>query len=589
MAASSRAPILVLILMTLLAGCGPSTPTNRDAQRGSDAASGRATGPKRLVTAVTSDLPSLRTTLSRAAGGTLAGAPELEQLMHAGLTIIDNAATLQPQLAEAVPTVENGLWKVFPDGRMETTWKLRPAALWHDGTPVTADDFVFTARVAQDPTLVAFRHIAFAAVERVDAPDPRTLVITWQQPFIEADRMFAADGSVQSLPLPRHLLERAYQDNKAGFLEVPAVGADEFVGAGPFKLKEWVRGASVQLEAFDRYVLGRPKIDFIEVRFIPDPNTMLANILGGTVETPIGRGVGFEHGLQLGEQWRDGKVEYSSGGSIKVWAQLLYPNPAIVGDVRFRRALYHAIDRQQLIDTLLAGRSEIAHTQVTPSDPEYLELIGRAVRYDYDPRRTAQIMEGMGYARASDGIYRDPRGDRLVVEYRSSPMDILRKTKLVVADYWQGVGVSVNVVDDPPNRRGDNEYRAMYPGFDMSRGNAGTEAFRTFHSSDARGAHNRYIGQNVPNYVNPELDALIDRFYVTIPRDERLRVAGDIVHHLTDQVIVMDQFYDATPTAVGNRLINVPNKVARGGTNTWNAHEWDVRLGHSLAQRSPSE
>ena len=246
---------------------------------------------------------------------------------------------------------------------------------------------------------------------------------------------------------------------------------------------------------------------------------MLANILGGTVETPIGRGVGFEHGLQLGEQWRDGKVEYSSGGSIKVWAQLLYPNPAIVGDVRYRRALYHAIDRQQLIDTLLASASP---TPRSPRQfyPEYRELIGRAVRHDYDPRRTAQIMEGMGYARASDGIYRDPRGERLVVEYRSSPMDILRKTKLVVADYWQGVGVAVNVVDSPRTAAATMD-RAMYPAFDMSRGNAGTEAFRTFHSSEARGAHNRYIGQNVPNYVNPELDALIDRFYVTIPRDER--------------------------------------------------------------------
>jgi peptide/nickel transport system substrate-binding protein len=577
MPARSRVAVLALILVTLLAGCGQSTPTAGDAQRAPDTASARPNGPKRLVTAVTSDLPSLRTVLSRAAGGTLAGAPELEQLMHAGLTIVDHTATLRPQLAEAVPSVENGLWKVFPDGRMETTWRIREGARWHDGTPVTAEDFVFTARVAQDPSLVAFRHIAFEAVEGVDASDPRTLVITWQRPFIEADHMFAADGSVQNLPLPRHLLEKAFQDNRAGFLEISALGADEFVGAGPYKLKEWVRGASVQLEAFDQYVLGRPRIDFIEVKFIPDPNTMLANILGGTVETPIGRGVGFEHGLQLSEQWRDGKVEYSSGGSIKVWAQLLYPNPTIVGDVRFRRALYHAIDRQQLIDTLLAGRSEIAHTQITPSDPEYPDLIGRAVRYEYDPRRTAQIMEGMGYARAADGMYRDRRGERLVIEYRSSPMDILRKTKLVVADYWQSVGVTVNVVDDPPNRRGDNEYRAMYPGFDMSRGNSGTEAFRTFHSSEARGAQNRYIGQNVPNYVNPDLDALIDRFYVTIPRTERLRVAGDIVHHLTDQVIVMDQFYDATTTAVGNRLVNVAARVARGGTNTWNAHEWDFR------------
>ncbi len=573
----ARAAVLALIFVTILAGCGPNAPAARDNQRPLADAASRPAAPKRLVTAVTSDLPALRTVLSRAAGGTLAGAPELEQLMHAGLSILDNSATLRPQLAEAVPSIENGLWKVFPDGRMETTWKIRQGALWHDGTSVTAEDFVFTARVAQDPSLVAFRHLAFDAVERVEAPDPRTLVITWQRPFIDADRMFAADGSVQNLPLPRHLLERAYEENRAGFLDIPVLGADEFVGAGPYKLREWTRGASVQLEAFDRYVLGQPKIDFIEVKFIPDPNTMLANILGGTVETPIGRGVGFEHGLQLGEQWRDGKVEYSSGGSIKIWAQLLYPNPPIVGDVRFRRALYHAIDRQQLIDTLLAGRSEIAHTQVTPSDPEYPDVIGRAVRYEYDPRRTAEIMEGLGYTRAADGMYRDGRGERLAIEYRSSPMDILRKTKLVVADYWQSVGVTVNVVDDPPNRRGDNEYRAMYPGFDMSRGNSGTEAFRTFHSSEARGPHNRYIGQNVPNYVNPELDALIERFYVTIPRAERLRVAGDIVHHLTDQVIVMDQFYDATPTAVSSRLLNVSTKVARGGTNTWNAHEWDVR------------
>jgi peptide/nickel transport system substrate-binding protein len=572
-----RAGVVGLIALIFLGGCaGPVTPAQPGATGGADGT--RPSAPKRVVTAVTSDLPALRSQLSRAAGGTLAGAPELEQLIHAGLTVADHTGHLQPQLSEAVPTVDNGLWKVFPDGRMETTWRLRPGATWHDGTAVTADDFVFTARIAQDPALVSFRHLAFDAVERVEAPDPRTVAITWLRPYIDADRMFSADGSVQGLPIPRHLMETAYLENKAGFLELPALGGDDFVGAGPFKVREWSRGAFVQLEAYDRYVLGRPKLDSIEVRFIPDPNTMLANILGGSVEVPIGRGVGFEHGLQLEQQWKDGKVEYSSGGSIKIWAQLLYPNPTIVGDARFRRALYHAIDRQQLIDTLLAGRSEIAHTQVTPSDPEYRDVISRAVRYEYDPRRTAQIMEGLGYIRTgAEMAYRDLRAERLVVEYRSSPMDILRKTKLAVADYWQSVGIGVNVVDDPPNRRGDNEYRAMYPGFDMSRGNAGTEAFRTFHSSEARGPHNRYIGQNVPNYVNADLDALIERFYVTIPPRERMQVAGDIVHHLTDHVIVLDQFYDATPTAAANRLTGIPTRVARGGTNTWNAHEWDVR------------
>jgi len=571
-----RASLVGLLVILSFAGCaGPAAPGADRGAAGAD--SSRPSAPKRTVVAITSDPPSLRSQLSRAAGGSLAGTSDLEQLIHVGLTVMDNMGVLRPQLAEAVPTVENGLWRVLPDGRMETTWKLRPGSTWHDGTAVSAEDFVFTARVSQDPALVTLRHIAFDAVERVEAPDARTLVVSWRQPYIEADRMFSASGTVNSLPFPRHLLESAYIENKAGFLELPALGGEEFVGAGPYRVRQWMRGSSLQLEAYDQYLLGRPKIDFIEVRFIPDPNTMMANILGGTVELPIGRGVGFEHGLQLEGQWREGKVGYSPGGSIKIWAQLLYPNPATVGDVRFRRALYHAIDRQQLIDTLMAGRSQIAHTQVTPADPEYPDVIGRAARYEYDPRRTSQIIEGLGFTRASDGGYRDGRGEPLVVEYRSSPMDILRKTKLAVADNWQGAGIGVNLVDDPPNRRGDNEYRAMYPGFDMTRGNSGTESFRTFHSSEARGPHNRYIGQNVPNYVNPELDVLIERFLVTIPPGERLQIAGDIVHHLTDQVIVMDQFYDLEPTPVANRLTGVAPELARNGTNTWNAHTWDIR------------
>ena len=76
--------------------------------------------------------------------------------------------------------------------------------------------------------------------------------------------------------------------------------------------------------------------------------------------------------------------------------------------------------------------------------------------------------------------------------------------------------------------------------------------------------------------MNADFDALIERYLVTIPRADRLRVAGQIVRHMTDQVIVLDQFYDASPTVVGHRLQNVANSVARGGTNTWNAHEWAV-------------
>jgi peptide/nickel transport system substrate-binding protein len=496
-------------------------------------------------------------------------------MVNAGLLVEDHQARLQPQLAKAVPTTDNGLWKVFPDGRMETTWRIRDGAMWQDGTPFTAEDLVFSALVMQDPELPIFRKIGFDAVESTSAVDPRTFVVSWRKPYIDADQLFAANGSVEALPMPRHLLGQAYLDNKGGFTDLP-YWSDEFVGSGPYKPRDWVRGSSLTLDANDRYVLGRPKIDIIDVRFIPDPTTMIANLLSGAVDQPLGRGVTFEQGLQLRDQWSAGHVNFSPGSGIKIWPQLLYANPAIVGDARFRRALYLAIDRQQMVDTLMAGQVEVANTIITPGDAEYAEVIGSAVKYPYDPRQTTQIIDTLGYARGVDGRYHDAAGQPLAVELRSSPMDILRKTKLAVADNWQTGGVGVNLVDDSPQARGDNEYRAKFPGFDISRCCSGTESFSTFRSSEARTAANRYVGENSVNYMNPEYDTLVDRYLTTIPWTERMKVVGEIVHHMTDQVLVLDQFYDATPTATSSRMANVPSKLARSTTNSWNAQEWDT-------------
>jgi len=566
----------IALLVAVLVACG--APSGQPASTGGQNStnSSESSASKRLVTSVTSDLASLRSQLNRAAGGVLAGAPELEQLVHAGLAVSDSSARLQPQLAEQVPTIENGMWKVFPDGRMETTWKIRDGTVWQDGTPLTAEDLIFTARVFQDPDVPSLRTSSFDAVENLQALDARTFVATWQKSYINADKLFSGTGTIQELPLPKHLLEQPYQENKSGFADV-SYWADDFVGAGPYKLREWFRGSSLTLEAFDRYVLGKPKIGVIEVRFIPDPNTGMANLLSGTVQQPIGRGISFDQGLQLRDQWRDGQINFSPGGDLKVWPQLLNPNPAVINDVRFRRAMLQATDRQEMADTLMAGQVEVAHTIVAPNDPEFPYVTASVVKYDFDPRLAGQAIEGLGYTRGTDNMFRDGSGQPLTVELRSSPMDILRKSKLVIADNWQAAGITVSVVDDSPQLRGNLEYRATFPGFDMSRAGSGVELFDTYTSAEARTPQNRYVGQNGSNYMNPELDALVERYLSTIPYDDRMRAAAGVVHHMTDQVVVMDLFYDATVTALSNRMVNVASRVARRGTNTWNAQDWDMK------------
>ncbi len=584
----ARARLLVSWAVVTLVVLGCATAQNPSPSSSVQQALQPPATPKRITASVASDFNALSTQVVRSGSGTRPGLRELEQLVHAGLTINDNGGVLRPQLAEAVPSIENGLWKLLPDGRMETTWRLREGARWHDGAALTADDLVFTARVGQDREVPYFRNASLDAVERVEAPDARTLVVFWKQPYIEADSLFGATATAQALPFPRHLLEAPYEENKAGLPDLP-YWSTGFVGAGPYRVRDWLFGSHLILEANPQYVLGQPRIGIIEVRFFGDPNAVYAALLAGAVELPLGsRGISFEQALQLREQWKDGVVDFLPSSPISMWPQLHNPNPAIIGDARFRRALLHAIDREEMALTLAAGLLPVGHSYILPNDPEYAELQGRIVRYAYDPRRATEMIEALGYARGPDGFFRadsagrpdlaaTDAGGRLTVEIRASQLDMNRKTKLAVADYWQRIGVAVNPVEDPESRRRDVEHRATFPGFDTVGGASGVDSFKFYRSSEARLPQNGYVGRNVSNYMNPELDGLIDRYHVTIPRSERMQVAGQIVHHLTDQVIPIPTFHDGNPTLVGGRLRNVAANVAAGGTNTWNAHEWDVR------------
>jgi len=276
----------------------------------------------------------------------------IQPVVNSGLTVRDGAGGRRPILAETVPSLENGLWKTLPDGRMETTWKLRGGAQWHDGVPFGSGDLLFSIEVGRDRDVAAFNSVAYPWIDEVTAPDARTLVIAWRQPYIDADALFDLNPVG---PLPRHRLETAYRDEKATFLEL-SYWTEDYIGTGPFRIREWMPGVGVRLEANAAYVLGRPKIDEIEIKYIADTNAMMAGFLAGTVDA-TGQLGSIDLGLQLREQWREGTVVFNFGSDqwLAMYPQLIDSRPAVVGDVRFRRALLHGIDRQEYVDTLISG------------------------------------------------------------------------------------------------------------------------------------------------------------------------------------------------------------------------------------------
>jgi len=559
----NRVASFVLPLVLLMAACAPAQ-SSGGAQSQDSAA--RPAVYKKVVAGLRGEPFTLSNQLGRAGAGRVYGVAEVERMLHSGLSIEDDQFEHRASLAEAVPSVENGLWRVLPDGRMETTWKILPNAQWHDGTALRAEDFVFTMQVVQDKELPEFGDIAFESIDSVEAPDGRTVLVKWKKPFIWAHTLFSGTRGV---PQPKHLLERTYLDSKATYKDIP-YWMEDFVGTGPFKLKELVRGSHMILLANDQYALGRPKIDEIEVKFFQDSNALAASLLAGFVDlTMSGQGtLSLDQALQLRDQWKEGKIEPVLSGAVGTFPQFIDPSPRVILDVPFRRALVHAVDRQLLIDTLQGGLSPIAHTNFTPQQPEYKDIQSQIVRYDYDPRRASQLIEGLGYTKGPDGMFRDTAGQPLSVELRSTPgRDVNEKTTLVVADHWRAVGVGVDVVVIPAQRNQDREYRQTRPGFEVV---GQPDDIYRFHSNQIPTAETRYVGDNRMRYGNPQLDSLVDRYYLTIPRAERVQVLGQIMNHITDQVVLLSFFYEAGPLLISNRVKNVTS------VPTWNTYQWDV-------------
>ena len=280
-------------------------------------------------------------------------------LFNADLAIADDRGTPVPYLAEALPVLNSDSWQVFPDGRMQTTYRLRPNLTWHDGTPLSADDFVFGYRVYSTPDVGLSLQPPFTAMEQVDAPDPRTVVIHWKRSYPDAGHMTGRDQNFP--PLPRHLLEAPFaSESVEAFLAQP-YWSREFLGTGPYRVTTWEPGSFIEGAAFDGHATGRPKIDRIKIMFISDPNTTLANLLSGDLDFAAPFTLAIPNGLTLKGEWepkRAGSVLYQVGGFWHGFGIQFLPertSPRALLDARVRRALAHSIDRSAINDAVNAG------------------------------------------------------------------------------------------------------------------------------------------------------------------------------------------------------------------------------------------
>jgi peptide/nickel transport system substrate-binding protein len=510
-------------------------------------------------------------------GGGGSGARELGHLVNQYLAILRPDGTPEPRLLAELPSVDRGTWKLNPDGTMEVTYKLRPDANWHDGTPFSADDMVFSWEVGRDPAVPNGNQSAVRLIQSVTAVDAKTAVINWGQTYPFADRL----EHREFYPLPKHLLETAYRTNKESFISQPYF-TDEYVGTGPFKVSQWDHGSYLDLVANDNYFLGRPKLDRIRVQFIADPNTVVANLRAGTVNAffPPG-GPEYEDALPLQREWSTSGRGTVLNESVR-WTFVepkknAAAQPADLTDPRVRQAILMAIDRQTLAQATLGDLGVVADSWVHPRFAYYPQVKDGITQYPLDPRRAAALLTEVGWTPGSDGIVQK-NGARFQMNLRHQ--QDRERDAAVVRENLKTIGVDAQLEPLTRFQLRDAEARADFTGVEITNNPmGGLSAVRRFATDQTPTAANRYAGTNRGAYSDPEWDSIGQRMRVTLEDNQRLALERDLLRVFSAQLPALPMYFEIQVIPVQGLKGVVPvSGVAHTGNimHTTNAHEWEA-------------
>jgi peptide/nickel transport system substrate-binding protein len=406
----------------------------------------------------------------------------------------------------------------------------------------------------------------------VEAPDDHTVEITWSEPYAHANAL-----GIQDLgPLPRHRLEEKYRTDKASF----ALGEDwtsAYIGSGPFRLERWDAGVRIVARAYEDWFLGPSRIDTIEVRFIGDPSTVLANLLAGEIDFTSSPPLRVTEAIVARDQWADGGAGY-----IKTWEQRLrylefqyreVPNwQRVVTDARVRKALLHAIDRQQLAAVMTSGLGRVADAWVLPADPNFPEVDRTIVKYPFDPQRAVTILEEAGWRRSASGGLTNAAGQTLDIDVNSGSAE--PQVPTIVADAWKAVGINAGLDMVPTAQLADPRVRSGFSAARVGQRGPTMDGFHLISSKIPQPP--RFNESNYGSFSDSEVDRLQNLAVTSFDEVER-RQAAIMMNQLLSELVAYAPLYYQSDVLVAKSKLSGPSGPGLNQPGvTWNIFEWDV-------------
>jgi len=577
---SSKRIALTAVFCTLLTAACAGSPAQSTGVVGSGPGEAPVRPNRTLTMAIRDEVANLAPKLPGSSGPLTT-----KRMFNAALALIDGSGAARPYLAEALPRLNTDTWRVFPDGRMETTYQLREGLTWQDGTALTADDFAFAFHVYREPAL-GFLGGPEELMEGVLAPDARTVLVRWRSLYADAG-VVGLEGLV---PLPKHLLEAAYAEYGQGGSREAFFGRPfwtvEYIGAGPYRLTQWEPGAFLEGEAFAGHALGRPKIDRLVVRVFNDENTVLASVLAGDqLDYTAQLTLRAEHVPTLRRQW-----EAAGRGIVTPYRSsaqnlIVQGRPEVVGDsalldVRVRRAIAHTLDRQALNEGVFDSIGYPTESFLAESEPMYADLDQTMAKYPPDQRRAEQLMGEAGFARDAGGLFADAAGKRFRLDFIVSSGPENERAQAILTDSWRRAGFdTIPAVLSQADAR-DFSTRHTFPGL-AQRGGAPDESH--FTAAEIGSATNRWVGNNRGGWIFPEYERLFAAFNSTLDANERRRYTVQMLTILSEMVPAYALYFRIDVRTWVSSLAGPDigtagfGLVAQPTTVHWNIHEWEYR------------
>ena len=562
--------VLIAALAAGLAGCGAPAVT---ATTGPSSTASNSTS---ITIVIPEEPPSFNAVISDTGYDAL-----VMNMVLLGMTSIDPNGNVFPVLAAELPTQDNGEVVVNQaQGTMDVTWKMRQDVQWADGTPVTADDVLFTYQAVKDPTN-GFAIPGLDQVSGIDKIDDYTFVVHFSSVY-PAYLTFL--GGRQIVIWPKH-----YCDLSQGYTNWDC-GRNP-LSDGPYLLKEWVTGDHLTFVKNPKYFQpGKPSIDQIIVRIVPDASVRETMMRQGDADLLM---------------WATEQVanDLKSASNVKLaisptsrWVMRLFINLAAKGstdpianpnpffsDVRVRQAIRSAIDVDKITSTVWYGYAQPAWSEFFR--PPYNTC--NIPRPTYDVAAAKALLDQAGWVVGSDGIRvckgcgtaKDGTRFQFELLTYSEYGDPLIETQQLIGEMLQAVGIQADLTQAQGSvmwadaasggiEQTGNFNMDLYD--DGYAGNDPSYFLKYYYGSDSAVPDQ---GWNVVRFKNPQFDQLLTQAN-TLNMQDRQAAYCQMAQILDQQLPQILLFTTLNAEAYSTRLNNIQANI--NSVVSWNVADWTV-------------